>query len=109
MGREFGVDGFLVTAISTVRAGRRNSLRLGPPPKGAVGWFCLRPRGNEGPAWTDRRTHAHLFPRRRGIAAVLSGGEVAFFSGQGKLLEAVSAVEHLDAVPERSQVLAMAG
>lgn len=107
MGREFGVDAFLVTLASTARAGRRNSLRLGSAPRGAIGWFRFHPRGNGGPTWTDRRTHARLFPQKSGLVAVLASNEVAFFVGRGNLLEAVSQIEHLDAIPERSQVLAM--
>lgn len=109
MGREFGVDGFLVTSTSTARAGKRNSLRLGSAPRGAVGWFRFHTRGNGGPIWTDRLTHARLFPRKTGLVAVLAGGEVAFFVGRGRLLEAVSHIEHLDAIPERSRLLAMEG
>lgn len=107
MGREFGGDGFLVTSISTVRAGKRNSLRLGSAPRGAIGWFRFHPHANGGPTWTDRRLHARLFTRKTGLAVALVGGEVAFFAGQGRLLETVSRVEHLDAVPEMRQVLAL--
>lgn len=90
MGRAFGPDVFLVTALSTIRTGAEKSLQLGPPPKGAVGWF--HSGRSRGLSKSEARAHASLFPGT-GLFAILADGTVAFFRGKGESLEPVQAVE----------------
>ncbi len=104
MGRAWGEEALLVTQASSVRVGGA-SIRLGPPPKGAVGWFRARPRAPKGMLREDAWVHAQLFPRETGLAAVLADSEASFYYGCGRSLRPVPAVEVLRLSLEQVKVM----
>lgn len=103
MGRTFSSEAVVVTGLSTPRTGKVWSLRLGAPPKGAVGWFHSRPDGSNGPLRDEVQVHAHLFPRSAGLVVVLAGRRVTFFCGEGRRLGPVPRVESVDLSLEQVQ------